>query len=450
MLHTLTRRRFFALLPAGFAAAASSRAGAARWLGQASSPPEAAGLRVYFGCDTGAGAKGIYTSIFDPRSGHLTAPDLAASVFKPAFFALAPRHPGRPAMLYVCEEGSDMQSATISVWEVEGQSSGIRGSGATGPDAAAPAAAGKQPGSLTQVGQGVSAGFPGPCYIALDHTGRSAYVADYAGSGLASYRVQADGLLSAPVERLDFHNPKFGHTGPNAARQEAPHVHSCVLSPDNRYLLVNDLGNDRIDVFAVDVATAQLTLLPQACWNARPGSGPRHIAFHPNGRVVYCINEIDSTIDTLLWTPGRFPSLVAAAAPVSTLAPGYSGPTNTAAEIAISPEGRYLYASNRGENTLVVFELKMEGREAVHALGAGSAPAAAATLKPSAPAFVQRIACGGNGPRQFTLSPDARWLLCGNQLSGSVTSFSRDHATGHLTGPVQTLEMPAPMFTFFA
>ena len=287
-------------------------------------------------------------------------------------------------------------------------------------------------GALNSINQ-VTATAAGPCYLSLDATGEAAFVANYAGSSIASYRILSNGALSEPVERIDYKNPKFGKRGPVAARQEAPHPHSVHLSPDNRFLVVSDLGSDEISVFPVDSTTARLG--PPALFsNDRPGSGPRHIAFHPNGRWVYSINEIDSTIDHFLWTTtssrtepqgllsntGHF---------VKTIAPTFPAAKNTAAEIEIAPDGNYLYASNRGEDSLVVFSIAEEDGKLI---------------------LVQRIPCGGKTPRHFTLSPDSRWLLCGNQDSATVTVFRRDGGSGRLGGPTQTLPLDSVMFTLFA
>ena len=290
-------------------------------------------------------------------------------------------------------------------------------------------------GILTPINQ-VTATAAGPCYLSLDATDKTAFVANYAGSSIATYHVLPNGTLSEPVERIDYKNPKFGKRGPVTARQEAPHPHSVHLSPDNRFLVVNDLGSDQLSVSPSlsDVATARLG--PPAFFsNERPGCGPRHIAFHPNGRSNYSINEIASTIDHFNWIttsshtdPQGF--LVYTGQFVKTVAPNFPAAKNTAAEVAISNDGKFLYASNRGEDSLVVFSIGDEGK---------------LTL-------VQRISCGGKTPRHFTLSPDGegRWLLCGNQDSATVTVFRRDGGTGRLGGPVQTLPLDSVMFTLFA
>ena len=288
-------------------------------------------------------------------------------------------------------------------------------------------------GALRKLGQ-VSSGGAGPCFISIDSSSRSAFVANYDGGTVASFRVQADGTLTGPVSRVDLHEKLYGGRGPVADRQDGPHPHSATLGPDDRFLLVNDLCNDDIAIFPVDRATGQLG--PVRLTQSRvPGSGPRHVVFHPNGRWAYGIDELTSRIDQYLWntvhdsrgimTQGL---LTASGHTVSTLDAGFHA-TNTAAEIAITDDGHFVYASNRGEDSLVVF-----------AVGAANG-----SLSP-----LQRIGCGGRGPRHFTLDPSGRWLICGNQLSNSIAVFARDPGTGKLSGPIETLPLVAPMFTLFA
>jgi 6-phosphogluconolactonase len=414
-----TRRRFLLTLPAVAAlprlalTASQSEAEAQSFIHnplKKKPPLPPAPSFVYFATDTAKGvAKGIYLSRFTPASGQLSSPVLAAATLRPSFLAISTTLSGH-RRLYAANEAND-PSATLSSFLV---------------DAAT--------GALHPINQ-VTATAAGPCYVSLDAAGEVAFVADYAGSAIASYRVNPDGSLSQPVERIDYKDPKFGKRGPVAARQEAPHPHSVHLSPDNRFLLVNDLGSDEISVFPIEPG-AHLGQ-PALFSNNRPGSGPRHIAFHPNGRWVYSINEIDSTIDHFLWStttsrtahtsppPGL---LVYSGQFVKTVAPGFPAGKNTAAEVAISPDGNFLYASNRGEDSLVVFSIDEEGKLEL----------------------VQRIGCGGKTPRQFTLSPDSHWLLCGNQDSATVTVFHRDGASGHLTGPTQSLGLDSVMFTLCA
>jgi 6-phosphogluconolactonase len=418
----LTRRRLLALLPATAFYAHLPNALAGQTSLFKRRPRLKAELPhplVFFGCDTARpAAKGIYRAHFDPNTGRFDAPALAAECLRPAYMAMNEVQPAaqgkiRPAaqhVMYVCNEG-DANSSAISTYKVDPIS-----------------------GNMTKLGQ-VSAGFAGPCYVAVDSSGHSAYVADYAGGGVASYSVRPDGTLTEPVDRVDFHNTGiFRRPGPVKARQDGPHPHSSMLSPDDRFIVVNDLGNDDIAIFPIDRRTAHLGA-PHLYTNLKPGSGPRHLAFHPNGRWAYGIDEIANRIDPYLYTsmhggPGVEAQalLSAASRSVSTVDPGFRG-VNTAAEIAIAPTGDFLYASNRGEDSLVVFAISPAG--------------GALTL-------VQRIACGGRTPRHFTLDRTGNWIICGNQDSASVTVFARNPASGRLSGPVQTVPLESPMFTLFS
>ena len=407
----VTRRRFLTTLSASLSVFAASARAFASWplRKKKPPPPPRPPLRVYFGTDTAKGvSKGIYAARFDIARGQLTMPSLVAATARPVYLAFSPPGNGHRC-LYAVNSIND-PAACVTSFAIDAGTGGLR-----------------------QIGQ-VSSGGNGPAYISVDATGHAAFVADYSGSGIASYRIQPDGALSQPVDRIDFKDhEKFGSLGPNAARQEAPHPHCATISPDNRFLLVCDLGTDHISIFQIHPETGQLsghTLFT----NNRPGSGPRHVAFHPNGRWVYCINEIDSTIDRLLWTATRFSDnpqglLTNTDATVKTIAADFPAEKNKAAELAISPDGNFLYASNRGEDSLVVFSISStDGRLML----------------------LQRISCGGKTPRYFTLDPTAQWLLCGNEDSATVTVFRRDGASGRLGGPVQTVPLDSPMMAIFA
>jgi 6-phosphogluconolactonase len=400
-----TRRRFLYLLPAF---AVSAHAGTSWPLRKKKPVPPPPPLTVYIGSDTSKGvSKGIYQSHFDTTTGKLASPVLAVATLRPSFLTLTPVGQGQ-RRLYAVNAIND-PAATVTSFSIDAKT-----------------------GALTQMGQVTSAG-AGPAYISVDATGHSAFVANYFGASIASYRIHSDGTLSQPVNRVDFRDrQKFGALGPNATRQDQPHPHCTTISPDNRFLLVCDLGTDHITVFTINPDTGQLSD-PKTFANDRPGCGPRHITFHPNSRWVFGINEIDSTLDHYLWTATRFADtpqglLVNTNTPVKTIAPDFPGEKNTAAELAISPDGLFLYASNRGEDSLVVFSIRPKDGKLD---------------------LVQRISCGGKTPRHFTLDPTAQWLLCGNQDSASITIFRRDAATGKLTGPTQTIPIDSPLYTLF-
>ena len=401
---SFTRRRFLVLFPA-FAASAQAEITWPRRKKPAPPPPP---LNVYIGTDTSKNiSKGIYQAHFDTTQGKLTMPALAAATARPSFLAVTPA--GLPKRCLYAVNAINDPSATASTFLIDPKT-----------------------GALHQIGQVTSAG-AGPAYISVDSTGHAVFVANYFGGTVASYRIQPDGTLSQPVDRIDFKDhQKFGALGPVAARQDTAHPHCATISPDNRFVLICDLGTDHITVFQIHPETGQLSD-PCLFTNNRPGSGPRHVAFHPNGRWVYGINEIDSTIDHYLWTATRYSDtpqgmLVNTNTPVKTIAADFPADKNTAAELAIAPDGLTIYASNRGEDTLVAFSIRPKDGKLD---------------------LIQRFPCGGKTPRHFTLDPTAQWLLCGNQDSACITIFRRDAATGKLTGPTQTVPIDSPLYTLF-
>ncbi len=386
-----TRRRFLFILPA-FAASAQRaiRMAPPQEEARASSAPAHRLLRHRHHQGRQQGHLSIALRHHDRQA---TPPALAAATARPSFLAVTPVGIGS-RFLYAVNAVND-PAATVTTFAIDPKT-----------------------GALNQLGQ-VSSGGAGPAYISVDATGHSAFVANYFGGTVASYRIQPDGTLSQPVDRIDFKDhQKVRRSRPQLHPPGLPHPHCTTISPDNRFLLVCDLGTDHITVFLIHPETGQLSD-PQLFTNDHPGSGPRHIAFHPNGRWVYGINEIDSTLDHYLWTATRFADnpqglLVNTNTPVKTIAPDFPADKNTAAELAISPDGLFLYASNRGEDTLVVFSI---------------------SPKDGKLDLVQRISCGGKTPRHFTLDPTNQWLLCGNQDSATVTIFRRDAATGKLDRP---------------
>jgi 6-phosphogluconolactonase len=401
----LTRRRFLAVFPSFAATVASAQAFAAFPLRRKKPLPPPAPAYVYFGTDTSKGVStGIYMSRFDSVKGNLTSPVLAAPIAKPTYLALSPPLNGN-RFLYALNAFNEATSAATTFGIAAGT------------------------GALNKLGE-VPVGGNDPACMSIDTTGHAAFVANF-DSSVCSFRILPNGTLSPPVDHIDFKDPqKFGALGPH---QDASHPHSATISPDNRFLLVSDLGTGQISVFLIDPETGHLSG-QKLFTNNRPGSGPRHIIFHPNGRWVYGINELDSTIDRYLWTATRFSDtpqgmLISTNEPVKTIAPDFPVAKNAASELAISPDGAFLYASNRGEDSLVVFSIsEKDGR---------------LTL-------VQRISCGGKTPVHFALGPTAQWLLCANQNSANVTVFHRDGGTGKLAGPAQTVSLDSPMFLLFA
>jgi 6-phosphogluconolactonase len=353
-------------------------------------------MLVYFGTYTNGTSKGIYVSRFDPATGILGEPALAAESVNPSFLAVHPS--GR--FLYAVNE----------VDRFEGGAAG-----------AASAFAIESTGKLRPLNQSSTRG-TGPCYVSLDRAGKHLLVANYGGGSVAVLPVAADGRLG-PATAFVQHETL---TGADAQRPKRPHGHSIDLDPSNRFALVADLGLDRVLVYRL---TEKGDLVPNdppfAAMDA--GAGPRHVAIHPSGRSVYVLQETHMTVDTFSFDAAR--GVLTHKQKVSSLpegvavAPGFSG-----AEILLHPSGRFLYASNRGHDTIAVFAIdKDQGT-------------------------VQRIehaAMGGKTPRGFGIDPTGRWLLVGNQRSDTVSVFRIDPATGRLTNTGRSVAVGAPVSVVF-
>ncbi|HVG27614.1 MAG TPA: lactonase family protein [Acidobacteriaceae bacterium] len=385
----MTRRRFtvsaaaWPLALRGVAeaqAGVTSRQGSARW--------------VLLGTDTG---KGIYRALWNPVTGLLGSAQLAVETVRPAFLA---RHPSLP-VVYAANSASGAE-AGVSSFALDLTHGGLT--------------------ALNRVGsQG-----DGPCFVSADATGTMAFVANYAGGSFAAFRLTNTGGLAQAIGVFKYNQPTHG---PVAERQEGAHMHCATVAPGNSFVISCDLGDDVLLVFPVGPGRGDYVRVPTRV-AARPGSGPRHVAFHPNGEWVYCIHELDCTIDLYDWRVERgTPAMrMREGSTVSTLAHGASLTGNTACEIVVSDDGRFVYACTRGEDSIVVY----------------SVDASTGLLTEQ-----QRLKCGGNVPRYIGFDPSRRWLLCCNQGSSTVTTFSHDPATGKLGTRARTSPVPTPMFALW-
>jgi 6-phosphogluconolactonase len=259
-------------------------------------------------------------------------------------------------------------------------------------------------------------------HLALDHTQRTLVAASYGSSKILSVRVSPDGNLSAPVTQIHL----TGH-GPNASRQKSPHAHGVCATPGNRFILINDLGTDRIMIYKLDPETAELTPNNPAFFSAAPGSGPRHTTFHPNGRWAYSINEINSTISLMNWDAKQ--GVLTLVDNYPTLPPGGDVANNRAGEVIIARQGRFLYACNRGAvEEMLTYSIGREGR---------------LTL-------VERTTLSGKEARHFAVSPDDGYLLVAEQFSDKVAVFSRDREKGTLQATSGSYDLPTPSCIIFA
>lgn len=258
----------------------------------------------------------------------------------------------------------------------------------------------------------------GTCHVAVDATGRMLLAADYTGASAASFRIE-DGKLSEAVW-----TEHYTEHGPNADRQQTAHAHFASFSPDNRFAYINDLGGDSIHIYKVDAATARMAAA--GTYRGAPGSGPRTLHFHPNGRTAYCMNELVSTVDVLEWH--KADGSLTLVDRIELLPADYHGPTR-GCDTVITRDGRFVYFANRDDDFLYAFR----------------ADAKTGSLTP-----MKRSNCGGKTPRNFTLDPTERWMLVANQDSNSISVFARDPATGALADEVKSsVAAEAPMRILF-
>jgi 6-phosphogluconolactonase len=347
-------------------------------------PLAAEPLTVYVGTYTGTTSKGIYRFTLDPKTGATTAPVLAAETKNPSFLAMHPS--GR--FLYAVGETESF----------DGKKGGAVSAFAVDP----------RTGDLKLLNQQSSEG-TGPCHLVVDEAGKNVLVANYGGGSVAVLPIGADGRL-APAASVAMHEG----SGPNKGRQEKPHAHGVYLSADQRYAFSPDLGADRVFVYRYDAAKG--TLDPHGAAVLPPGSGPRHLAFAPKEEQAYVINELLSTITVLAYDAAK--GTLTAGESVSTLPAGFTG-TSSTAEIAVSPDGRFVYGSNRGHDSLAVFARnESTGR-----------------LTPSG-----HVPVGGKTPRHFAFDPTGQYLLAAHQGSDTISVFRVDAKSGQLTPVGPALE----------
>ena len=271
----------------------------------------------------------------------------------------------------------------------------------------------KKDGRLSFVNTQLSGG-DHPCFIETDKTGKWVFAGNYSSGNLAVFPVKTDGGLSL-AETLIQHTGK----GINEQRQKGPHVHCTVLSPDNKWLLVPDLGIDKTMIYGFDALTGKLTTGKQPFIASEPGAGPRHFVFHPTKKLGYLIEELSGTVVAHKYKNGRYKRIQR----VSTLAEGDSSFAGSA-DIHISPDGKFLYASNRGNiNNIVIYSLNKKGK---------------LTLIGHQPTL-------GNTPRHFNFDPTGNYLLACNQNSNEIVIFKRNINTGLLTDSGKRVSIGKPV-----
>ena len=370
--------------------------------GSADKPAASRKYLVFVGTyTTKTQSKGIYEYEFDADTGKLTPKGLAAETRDPSWVAV---HPSGK-FLYAANEAGKVSS--VSAFSVD-----------------------KKSGKLTLLNQMPALG-EDPCHISLDRTGKYVFVANYTSGNIVVFPLGTEGKLGAATANVRDE----GKLGPNKERQDGPHAHWIEATAHNHFVYVADLGLDRVLIYKFDAAKGSLApgapqpsketpdrvaALDPFSATLNPGAGPRHAAFGPDGRFMYVLGELQSTV-TVFANDGR--ETYRSVQQTSTLPKGFTG-RNDAAEVTTHPNGKFLYTSNRGQDSIAIFAIDP----------------AKGTLT-----FVAHVPTGGKEPRHFAIDPSGKYLLAENQLSNNIVVFKIDPATGGLTPTGQVVEVPSPV-----
>jgi 6-phosphogluconolactonase len=349
---------------------------------------------LYVGTYTGPKSKGIHAFRYDTTKTTFDPLGTVAEMARPSFLALSPN---RRFLYAVSELGNSGKSeGYVYAFAIDSKT-----------------------GKLTFLNR-QSSGGGGACHLIVDKTRKFLFVANYGTGSATSFPIQSDGSLGGLVSKIQFSGSR-----PNAARQKGPHAHAVVLSPDNRFLFVPDLGADRIRIFHIDSKNGMLSPNTPADVVVKPGAGPRHFTFSPDGHFAYLICEMGSLVVAYRYDSanGSLTEIQTA----STIPEDFSG-ENNCAEIEVDSSGRFLYASNRGHDSIAVFSIDRKTGK------------------------LQRIqieSTRGRTPRNFAIDPSGRRLLAADQDSDRIVVFNRDPRSGKLTATDKTIEVPSPVCLLF-
>lgn len=351
---------------------------------------------VYVGTYTSGKSEGIYLYGLNPASGELKRLATTKGVKEPSFLALAPSRRFLYAVNEV-EEFAGKKSGAVSAFAID-----------------------QRTGELRLLNQQPSMG-GAPCYVVVDRAGRFVLVANYAGGNVAVLPVDNNGRLGAATDVKHDLGSSI-----NTERQTGPHAHCIELDPTNRFAYVCDLGTDKIMIFRYDGRRGKLVPNGKPWVQAKPGAGPRHLTFHPGGKYAYVINELDLTVTA--FAHDRIDGNLKEVQTVPTLPGGFTS-ADTGADIHVSPDGRFLYCSNRGHNSIAAFQIDPRNGKLT---------------------FIAHQSTGGDTPRNFAIDPTGTFLLVANQNSDNIVTFRRDTQTGRLSATGNVVKVPSPVCLKFS
>ncbi len=336
----------------------------------------------------GTYSNGIYAYRFNAATGKLDSIGNVGEVVNPSFLATDRNY----RFLYAVSEVEGKVNGGVAAFSIDRKS-----------------------GSLKSLNNASSAG-EAPCHLAVDKTGKMLVVANYGTGSVSAFPLEHDGRLGAMSSLMEAHGSSV-----NRERQEGPHAHEVVISADNRFVYVPDLGLDQIRIYRLDPSQAKLAASEPAFAKEDPGSGPRHMAFHPSAKFAYVLSELKSEITVFSHDPssGNLKPIQT----ISTVPPGYSG-ENAPAEIEADKAGKFVYASNRGHDSIAVFAIDESTGK----------------LKQ-----IQIVPTQGKEPRGMQIDPTGHFLFAGNHKSNQFVIFHIDPKTGQLTSTGQTFDVPTPV-----
>lgn len=344
---------------------------------------------VFVGTYTGPMSKGIYRYEMDLTTGNFSDGEVAAEVANPSFLAIHPTH----KFLYCVNEG--------------GVIGGSRNGGVTGYTLDA------KTGKLAKINE-QPAGGGGPCHVTVDPIGKTVLIANYGGGSVNAYPIDAGGKLGEATAFIQ-------HTGKGGAKGDTPpHGHAVNVTKDGRFALVSDAGIDQILVYKLDSDTSKLMPNDPPYYKAARGSGPRHFAFHPSGKLAFSINETDSTLTSLNFDGEK--GVLTKIQTVPTLPSDYKG-GNSTAEVVVHPSGKFVYGSNRGHDSIAGFKVDDKG---------------ALTL-------IGHATEGVKEPRNFNIDPSGQFLVVGSQRSNAIVVFKIDQETGALKSTGHEVKIGTPV-----
>lgn len=361
----------------------------------AATTAQASSCWVYFGTSSTNIRKGIYRAELNQETGALTHLDRVAQKSNSVFLALAPDHRHLYALAEVRPAGAPHPVEAVETYAVDAKT-----------------------GKLEAVGEQVTDGSEA-CHLSIDPSGRCLLAANYDGACVEVFPILPDATVGPRTAQVHFKG-----SGPNPSRQRSAHPHSINVDPSGRFAVVADLGQDRVFVYKFDAAKGTLEPNDPAFATVPPGSGPRHFAFHPDGVHAFVINELTGTITAFTWDASK--GVLTPYDTTSILPKDFVG-TNTSAEVVVSASGKFVYGSNRGDDSLVVSAFD------------------SATGKLTQ---VQRITDGVKVPRNYAIDPSGRWLVCGNLTANNATVYRIDPDAGTLS-LVGRVAVPEPLCVRF-